>query len=150
MLLLLAACGSSESTTALTGIELGAPDGATTTLDDAASGIRVVNLWATWCGPCVREMPVFETVAQSRADATIIGVNVGDSPEAAAAFAEELGISYPILTDPRGDLQTALGVASLPATAFISPAGDVLDLHIGALDRQELEDAIDRALEAST
>lgn len=129
-----------------TEIELGTADGGTTTLDDQREGLLVVNLWATWCGPCVAEMPVFEDIAGTRADVTVIGVNVGDSADEATAFAADLGITYTVLTDPDGRLQTALDVNSLPATAFISTTGEVVEVHQGAYTLDTLEAAIDGVL----
>ncbi|MEI8241235.1 MAG: TlpA disulfide reductase family protein, partial [Actinomycetota bacterium] len=59
----------------------------------------VVNLWATWCTPCVKEMPAFDEVAAEHTAVKIIGVNVGDTADAARSFAADLGISYPQFTD---------------------------------------------------
>lgn len=140
-------CGGEEPAVTPIDIELGTADGGTTTLAAEADGLLVVNLWATWCGPCVAEMPVFDEVAGERAaDATVLGINVGDTAAEATAFAAELGVDYAMLTDPDGRLQTALGVNSLPATVFIAPSGEVLDVHQGAYTHDDLHAAIDRAL----
>ena len=128
-------------------IELGSADGGTTTLAAESDGLLVVNLWATWCAPCVAEMPVFDEVADERAaDATVLGINVGDTVEEATAFATELGVDYAMFTDPDGRLQTALGVNSLPATVFIAPSGEIFDVHQGAYTHDALDAAIDSAL----
>lgn len=128
-------------------IELGTADGGSTTLAEEGDGLLVVNLWATWCAPCVAEMPVFDEVAAARAtDATVLGINVGDTAAEAVAFAADLGVDYAMFTDPDGRLQTALGVNSLPATVFIVPSGEVLGVHQGAYTHDALDAAIDSAL----
>lgn len=143
MLTALTACAA-EARPSATAIELGVPGGGSTTLAATADGVLVVNLWATWCGPCIAEMPMLDDVATTRAtEVTVVGVNVGDRADEAAAFAADLGVGYPILTDPDGNLQTALGVTGLPATVLIDDAGEVLDVHQGALTRAELDAAID-------
>jgi thiol-disulfide isomerase/thioredoxin len=148
LLLITGGCAASDdSVVAPIDIELGAADGGATTLADQGDGLLVVNLWATWCGPCVAEMPVFDAVADERsAEATVVGVNVGDTAAEATAFAANLGVDYAMFTDPDGRLQTALGVNSLPATVFIAPSGEVLDVHQGAYTHDELDAAIDRSL----
>lgn len=150
-LLLGSGCARDDAAVAPLEIELGTADGGTTTLAAEADGLLVVNLWATWCGPCVAEMPVFDEVADERAaDATVLGINVGDTAAEATAFAAELGVDYAMLTDPDGRLQTALGVNSLPATVFIAPSGEVLDVHQGAYTHDDLHAALDRALTEAT
>ena len=147
LLLFTGGCAASDDpVVAPVDIELGAADGPTT-LADQGDRLLVVNLWATWCGPCVAEMPVFDEVADARAaDATVLGVNVGDTAAEATAFAADLGVDYDMFTDPDGRLQTALGVNSLPATVFIAPSGEVLEVHQGAYTHDELDAAIDRSL----
>jgi thiol-disulfide isomerase/thioredoxin len=148
LLLICGGCAASDDpAVAPVDIELGAADGRATTLADQGDRLLVVNLWATWCGPCVAEMPVFDEVADARAaDATVLGVNVGDTAAEATAFATDLGVDYAMFTDPDGRLQTALGVNSLPATVFIAPSGEVLEVHQGAYTHDELDAAIDRSL----
>lgn len=148
---LVGGCSSSPEQAAALEIEIGGVDGEPTTLGDYGGTALVVNLWATWCSPCIAEMPAFDAVAAASAggDAdriAVLGVNVGDSAEEALRFATELGVRYPILTDPDGRLSASLGVSGLPATAFISPAGEVVEVHAGAFTRAQLEAAIDTHL----
>ncbi|HAP78409.1 MAG TPA: alkyl hydroperoxide reductase [Acidimicrobiaceae bacterium] len=121
---------------------ISAADGTTTNLGEVLDQPLVVNLWATWCGPCVREMPAFDEVAGELDTVDIIGVNVGDDAADAAAFAADLGVSYPQYTDPDGALTLEFEAANLPATAFIAADGTVLEVHMGALTADELRSAI--------
>ncbi|MEY4606018.1 MAG: hypothetical protein RLY45_778 [Actinomycetota bacterium] len=141
----LGGCSSTPPPAAALEIEIGGEGGEPTTLGAYGGTALVVNLWATWCAPCIAEMPAFDAVAATIEDGghiAVLGVNVGDSADEALAFATDLGVGYPILTDPDGRLSAALGVTGLPATAFISPAGEVVEVHAGAYTRAELETAI--------
>ena len=147
---LLAACsaGSTVSTSkAPASVHLTAADGGVTTLSALRGRPLVVNLWATWCHPCVAEMPVFEQVSNEQAShgsrsVSIVGVNIGDDPAAAAAFASKLGVRYPQYTDADGALEAAHGVSNLPATAFFSANGTLQSVHTGAYTADGLRDAI--------
>ena len=88
----LAACGSSGSTGA-TAVAIHTPGGTTTSLSAFHGTPVIVNLWATWCHPCVAEMPALQQVADGLQGATVIGVNIGDDAAAAA-------VSYTHLTLP--------------------------------------------------
>ena len=66
-----------------------------------------MNLWATWCVPCRKEIPDFEAVHQARGDAVrFVGVNVGEEPDQAAAFIAEVGATYDQYLDPQGYVST--------------------------------------------
>lgn len=141
--LLLAACGgSSAAGDDVSDVGITAADGSAASLGDMRGEPVVVNMWATWCKPCVKEMPAFDEVASSTDGVRIIGVNVGDSAEDAAAFAADLGVGYEQFTDPDGALSSAFGVSGLPATAFIDEDGKVISVHQGAYTADELRDEI--------
>lgn len=141
---LLAACGGSADA-GPTVVEFTAADGTPTSLADFDGTPVVVNLWATWCAPCLAEMPVFDAAATALAGrVAVIGVNVGDDRAEVDAFADRLGVDYPMFTDPDGLLSAALGVTQLPATAFVAGDGTLLEVHRGAYTADELDDAITR------
>jgi cytochrome c biogenesis protein CcmG/thiol:disulfide interchange protein DsbE len=136
----IAACGggSSSGSGKATTVKFTAADGSTTSLADMKGTPVVLNMWATWCKPCVREMPDFDSVASSIDGVRIIGVNVADSADDAAAFAQKLGVQYEQFNDPAGELSDAFAVTGLPATAFIDADGKVVEVHSGALTADEL------------
>ncbi len=104
----------------------------------------VVNFFASWCTPCVAEMPEFEAVHQERGDqVAFVGVNLRDQVGAAQALVETTGVTYDIARDPAGDLASALGVVAMPSTFFVAPDGRVLDAAPGQLSADELRQRVD-------
>ena len=118
---------------------------------DWNGAVRVVNFWATWCPPCVHEIPMLVAVQESyRAHGVrIVGVAV-DDPDAAFAMAEELGMNYPTMADSRRtiDLLQAYGnrAAALPFTAFVDPRGNIRDRHVGELTLEQTREKIEALL----
>ncbi|MBT5568314.1 MAG: TlpA family protein disulfide reductase [Acidimicrobiaceae bacterium] len=121
-------------------------DGSTTSLADlvAEDGRPVVvNMWATWCAPCLEEMPDIQEAHESLgADVRFLGINVSDSPTLSARRVTELGITYLQGRDPEGLFTVALEAVGLPVTAFIGSGGDLEHVHHGRLDTADLEAAI--------
>jgi thiol-disulfide isomerase/thioredoxin len=145
------ACGGGAGPTAsVAKVSFTAADGSATSLSELKGTATVVNLWATWCSPCVKEMPAFDRVAAATPGVRIIGINVGDSAAAATAFATKLGVRYSQYTDPDGKLSAAFSVSGLPATAFVDASGKVLQVHQGALTEQQLRDELARLHLTST
>lgn len=121
-------------------------DGSTTSLTSlvAEDGRPVVvNLWATWCTPCLEEMPDIQEAHETLgADVRFLGINVSDSPTLSARRVTELGITYLQGRDPEGLFTVALEAVGLPVTAFIGSGGDLEHVHHGRLDTADLEAAV--------
>ena len=96
-------------------------------LSDLKGQVVVLNFWATSCPPCRAEMPSFEQIAQEYGDQGVvfIGVSVSDTPERAQAFADSVGVTYPIGVDSTNEIARAYGVIGLPTTFFISTDGTI-------------------------
>ena len=121
-------------------------DGRTASLADI-EGPAVVNLWATWCAPCRREIPDFEAVHRARGDTVrFVGINIGEDADDAADFIAEVGATYDQYLDSDGFVVTELGTATMPVTLVLDAAGAISTQHLGPMDQDDLDAAIDTAL----
>lgn len=103
-------------------------------------GPAIVNLWASWCTPCRDELPALQRYADRAAGRVhVLGVVTGDRPSAAAALADEFGLTFPALDDRDERVRTAIAAAGLPATLFVDRAGQVRYVHRLPLDDAELD-----------
>ena len=110
-------------------------------------GPAVVNLWATWCAPCRREIPDFEAVHRARGDEVrFVGINIGEDAEDAAAFLDEVGATYDQYLDSAGFVVTELRTATMPVTLVLAPDGTIATKHLGPMDQDDLDAAIDAAI----
>ena len=101
------------------------------------TGPLVVNLWASNCGPCRREMPVLQDFYEQYGDSVgVLGIDMENYPEAALAFARDTGATYPQLADPGGELvsqdDVRIGIG-LPQTILLDAGGDVVHQRAGEL-----------------
>ena len=103
----------------------------------------VVNLWATWCTPCLEEMPYFETAHREHGKKIqFIGINISDSPTRAKKRAEELHISYLLGSDPDGSFTKSLKAIGLPVTAFFNAEGKLSTIHQGPISKENLQKSV--------
>lgn len=112
-------------------------DGVTTSFADYAGAPLIVNFFASWCTPCVKEMPDFQRLHERSGERfQIIGLAVeGERP--ARRIVESTGVTYPVgLADT--DLLVQLGGVAMPTTVFISKQGELLESHSGVLDYANL------------
>ncbi len=118
--------------------------------DDLRGRPLVLNVWASWCGPCRQEMPAFQQVyLQAKGKVGFLGLDYLDVESAARRFVAQTGVTYPLAADPKGRAGAKLGVASLPATLFIGADGALRGRHLGAMTAPQLRAAIQRYLEVS-
>jgi peroxiredoxin len=105
--------------------------------------VVVVNFWATWCGPCRIEMPVFqERYEQYKEDLVILAVNAQEDRETARAFMEELALTFEGLLDPGGKVQELYLVRGYPTTYVIDRAGILRVQHIGVMSGETFDEAL--------
>jgi cytochrome c biogenesis protein CcmG, thiol:disulfide interchange protein DsbE len=101
----------------------------------------LVNFWASWCGPCQAEFPLFQAalVAHAAAGLTLVGVIYQDSPEAARTFAAKLNATWADVVDPSGALASTYTVVAPPQTYFIDRSGVLVSRQIGQVTQADLD-----------
>jgi len=101
----------------------------------------LVNFWASWCGPCRDEFPLFvEKLARHEADGfAIVGVLYRDEADLAQKFTTEFGVSWPTVLDPTGSLAAAYRVVAPPQSYFIDRAGVVRSIQIGEMREADFD-----------
>ena len=98
----------------------------------------VLNLWASWCRPCRAEMPAIDAAATAHPEVLFVGVAVEDDPEAAQAFAAEVGVGYPLAIDDADRVGRRYPSPGLPATFLISSDGEIVRTLFGELDDETI------------
>jgi thiol-disulfide isomerase/thioredoxin len=122
-------------------------DGEEASVADYAGTPMVVNFFASWCVPCVREMPAFEQVHQDLGDqVAFVGVNVQDSETEGQAIVDDTGITYDVGRDPDGSLLASFGGVAMPTTVLVDADGTIVRVLSGATSAEELRAAIDEDL----
>lgn len=118
---------AAEAGTALPDVRWTLPDGTVRTIADYAGKGVVLNLWATWCVPCVAEMPALDSLAGAVAAAGVLVLPISSDRGGAIAvrrFYEQRGVkNLPILLDPMGAAARALGARGIPTTILIDSRG---------------------------
>ena len=112
---------------------------------DYADKPAVVNFWASWCGPCRQEAPIFERLSQEYGERGVqfIGVNIQDAEADAEAYLREYDITYPNGRDDNGSISIDYGVIGIPVTFFINKDGVVQRRWAGVMRETQLRQWID-------
>ena len=106
--------------------------------------IVVLNVWASWCGPCRAEAPELESVAKEDRDVVVVGVDHEDARGDAVDFRRRFGLTYPMAFDPRGSVAAAYGTLGLPSTYVIDPSGRIRYRLLGRVTVRILEPIVNR------
>lgn len=98
----------------------------------------VVNLWASWCGPCREELPLMQQLAVSGAGKVrVVGVVSKDGRPQALSFASDAGATFPSAFDGQGDLMTRLGLRGLPYSYLLDADGNVVFTQVGPVTSED-------------
>lgn len=138
-----------------------APDFTLISLDDALVSLSdfrgqavLINFWASWCAPCRDEMPAIQATyeAHKAEGFVVLGINMTyqDNRKNAEAFAEEYGITFPILLDETGEVTESYGVLGVPTSVFINRDRVIVNTYIGAMTEQQLDTFIQELMNNSS
>jgi len=119
---------------------LGAPS-RRASLADYRGKVVVLNFWASWCPPCVEELPLLQRTHErlERQNATVVGVNLRDVSEDALDFVRRYGLTYPSLRDPDADFARDYGTTGYPETFVIDRQGRIAAKRRGPVDQAWLD-----------
>ena len=120
------------------GFSLTDMDGEQHTLDDYRGKVIMLNLWATWCPPCLREIPSMESIFQDLKDKgfVVLAVNQFETPDHVFAYMGQLSVypTFPVLFDRDSQVSELYGVKGLPTTLLINKQGQVAYRALGGRD----------------
>ena len=116
-------------------------DGEVVRLSDLRGQPVLVNLWATWCGPCRLEMPAFEERFQLHEEDgfVVLAVDFDEPAEDVAAFRDELGLTFELLLDPGAEVQQLYRNRTYPSSFFVDREGVIQVQHIGVMTEGQLD-----------
>lgn len=139
------------SAAAAAGFTLQDTQGKTHRLEDYKGRWVLVNFWATWCPPCLEEMPDLIKLSETRKDLAVIGIAMEyQDPQYVKEFADNMFVTYPVVLGTR-DIAAQIGkVPGLPTTYIYDPEGKLVARNVGALTRQAVERYIDTKTAAAT
>ncbi len=117
-------------------------DGSPVHLSDFRGKTVLLNFWATWCPPCRAEMPGFQEsymqYGESGGDLVVLAVNIMETTEQAQAFADELGLTFPVVMDFNGAVTTLYEVPGYPTSYLIDGAGVIVDVNVGPVTTDQI------------
>ena len=127
------------------------PDGKSANSENWRQKVLIVNFWASWCPPCVEEMPTLDKIAQEYATKNVLIVGIGiDSPSNIREFLLKTPVSYPIVIGglEGSNLAKQMGNAqgALPYTVIINSKGKAIFTKLGKISEEEIRKAINSAL----
>jgi peroxiredoxin len=106
----------------------------------------LINFWATWCAPCLIEMPVFQDRFEkyNQDGLRIFAVDFDEPKEDVVFFREELGLTFDLLLDPGGEIQSLYRILGYPTSYFVDPEGVIRAQHIGIMTESQLDGYLDQ------
>jgi thiol-disulfide isomerase/thioredoxin len=120
------------ATSALDAVDL---QGKTWNTTELAGKVMVLNFWATWCAPCKDELPTLQTLHDiSDHQTVVLTVNVREPAVRAARYMQSTGMTFPVISDAKGELAKRWGVTVYPTTILIAPNGQARWRIVGDAD----------------
>ena len=115
-------------------------------IKDYRGKVVMLNFWASWCGPCRREIPDLVRVYEEYRDRdfVIVAVNVRERRELVSEFAEKQGMSFPILLDARASVAMQYRLRGIPTSLFLDRDGTIRYIHVGTISEEQIRSQIER------
>lgn len=130
------------------GVAYVAWDGKRASTADFVGKPLVVNFWASWCVPCLAEIPRFvEVYERHKSEVAFLGLNLQDDPQRAESLRRELGITYPLGRDPEARAYKTFEGVTMPTTVLIDEDGRVVELIHGEISGEDLEAKVQKLIE---
>jgi thiol-disulfide isomerase/thioredoxin len=115
-------------------------DGKPVALEDYQGTPMLVNFWATWCPPCLAEMPLFQSYAERYDDRLVVlAINAGEDESVVRNFVDQHGFELTFLLDPTSAVVHQNKVFGFPTTLFFNESGELVKTHIGELNADLIE-----------
>lgn len=126
-------------------------DGSKFSLSENSGKVILINLWATWCGPCVEEMPAFEKLNNEYGDdVKIVCINCMEAKSDVNSFVKQNGYTFPIAYDESGAINMKYPTQGIPYTLVVGKDGKVKNIYVGSAGMEQqyqtYKDAIDAAI----
>jgi len=116
-------------------IEAADLQGKTWNTTELAGKVVVLNFWATWCAPCKDELPILQTLHDiSDSQTVVLTINVREPAARAARYMQSTGMTFPVISDAKGELAKRWGVTVYPTTILIAPHGQARWRIVGDVD----------------
>jgi peroxiredoxin len=115
-------------------------DGKELSLSDLRGKKVFLNFWATWCPPCIAEMPEIEKLYQETKDSdlVIIAIEIGEPLDTVKSFIDSNKYNFKVLLDPDQNVAAQYGIASIPTSYFIDVDGNIISKSVGAMDIDQM------------
>lgn len=121
-------------------------DGHTLRLSEQRGKPVLINFWATWCGPCLVEMPNIQKIYEKYpGQFEVLAVNADESEREVQKFAEKMNLTFPILLDPGNKVNELFHLRGYPTTFVLDADGIVQVQHIGSLTEKQIEEYLVKA-----
>jgi len=108
-------------------------------LSDYRGKVVVFNFWATWCGPCVQEMPMFQEYQDRYPNMVVLGIDQEESVEQVRNFLSTTSFTYTMLLDMDAEVADQYKVMLLPTTIFVDEKGEVRFRHFGVMSEDQFQ-----------
>ncbi len=114
-------------------------DGGSFTLSEQEGKVVLLNFWATWCGPCVGELPAFPRLIEQYGDRlALVAVNCMEDAGTVRAFLDKNGYTFPVVLDEEGAVGALYPTDGIPYTVVVGPDGDIAAIQLGAGTADEM------------